>query len=392
MADMTNITAISVEAQTGSPQSGHWLRRTWTNKAVRIAVFILLALTLTAAFFLMTPFGQQLIRSISTRKSMNAPVITAAQYDRWTDGTGDCPGKKAVFGSFGESRTLGGFTFNFGQMYMTEDYNDVGTTNVITGVKVTHHQGDGQSGQTIPNHVMQFVAVAEKDGVPLMHLYFANDSFYRSERYDEDEYRYLNGTGTFPWEVNEVYLHYRLWGYDVCDESHLLSRYGKDLADDYNRSMDEMKEYISPDNYQLITQMTPEILKTYDGYHLTRALRPDCYKIAYIAMVQCDAESVQTVYDPDGKTVTANDMKAWKGKNWECYVDDDGFGVEYFIMDSVSYSFYSLIDPKYYTLPRAVAAEDLPTGMGFSKDSDYEQYKQVFAPFVNKEWEYSYQD
>ena len=390
---MADITRISFETKAANTQNGHWFRRTWTKKSVRMTVFILLALTLTAAVFLITPLGQELLGRLNAQKSMNGPKITHAQYDHVTEGSGDCTHTRLVLGNFAQSETLGCLTFHFEKLYMTLPYYDdvysLGDIryHVTTEVKVTHAKGKNKSENYLPEHKMQFVVVAEKQNVPVMNLYFdywstfEGGGFYYAPKYDEEEYLYTSNTGTFPWELNGCYLHYALCGFDVYNASHLMSQYGSQLIERYNARVDERMKLPYDVNENKITQMTPELFNTLDGYDLIMAIRPDSFVISYIALESEEYASVRTVYDPDSSTVSETERQSWSF--YRSFSEEDGLATEYLVIDSRSVSLHSLTDPKHYNPPQETVLYDWPIGFVDPDIEQGEEFARVFAPFIH---------
>ena len=367
------------------------VRKMWQSRSARVSVFFLLVSLLTVTVLLLLPPVQNKLRELTHYRSMSGPVIAdvpSEQYDKWEQGRGDCPETRMMIGSFDDTTKMGSLTFGFERLYVVKEINESYESDVVAEVKCTHLEGKDGFGQYIPNHKLQFMIVAQKDGLPLMNIYFSYDSydqdgcfFYNAARYDEDEYRYESIHETFPWTTNGVYVHFVPCGVELRDEEMLLSRYGHELLERYNKREQEknMADY-TIEEPALISGIDSESLHKLNVSDLIEAIRPDRYVIAYIALGVSNYKNVQAIYNPDGDTVSPSDIA---GKSWLYSSPEyDGYGYEYLCGDYRPGQLYSLCDRKYYTPPEKTEVSEPMYLIVDDKLEATEAYSKVFAPFL----------
>ena len=375
-------------------QEKEMLGKIWKSRRGRFSLFFLLISLLTVTVILMLPPVRNSVMERTHYRVENGPEIAGVpeeQYDNWGRGRGDCPENRMIIGNFHDTRKMGSFAFGFERLYVVKEINENYETDVVAEIKCTHLEGKDGFGKFIPNHKLQFIIVAEKDGKPLMNLYFSyrrDDSdgcfFYNVPRYDEEEYKYDYLHETFPWTANGVYVHFVPCGFDLYDEDAILSRYGNELRDRYNKRFyeDSMADYGPTKTGSLSPQieLSSENLREMDISDFIEALRPDKYVISYIALGVSNYKNVRAVYNPDGDAVSASDIAGtnWIYSDWEY----DGYGYEYLCGVYRPGQLYSFCDSRYYTPPEKY---ERYSPLFFIVDGhleETEEYSKVFAPFV----------
>lgn len=368
------------------------------SRRARLTVFFLAASLVTVAVIFTLPPVREGISQMTHYRSMKGPEIAgvpAERYDSWERGKGDCPTNRIIIGSFNDTRELGSFAFTFERLYCTKAINEDYSDGITAEVRYNHLQGKDGFGKYIPNHKMQFLIVAEKDGMPLMKLCFsyrADDSgsnmdscyFYSAALYDEEEYRYERIRETFPWRLNDAIIKYDACWFRLLDEKALLERYGDEILERYNSRVaeEDTVEYVMEPTQRLTrkTELSIENLYELSAVDYIQALRPDRYVIAYIGMGVSNYKNVRAIYNPERDTVSDSDIAgtSWIYNDYEY----DGFGYEYVCGEYRPGLLYSLCDRRYYTPPEKYGLIEPQVFIVDSHLEETEEYSKVFAPFV----------